>query len=226
MKYWFCFIGIIIFSSSIIAQNIADDSIKEQLTKKFKPFLSPKETVLDTAMADFNKDGLNDLVIVAEDTSTEEQNRSLIILSNAANGFTVAAKSKAAVLCKSGGGVFGHPYSGISFGKNVLNIYHYGGSNWKWTNNFTFRFQNNQWELIGISNDSFFSGDDCNGEGVGIAGQNLKEVNFSTKKVHIIKTKETNCKPYLNKWYILKSFNKIMLNDFDIDKDYFETLKY
>lgn len=226
MKYLFCFVGAVVLSSSINAQNITDDAVKEKLTKQFKPFLSPKEIVMDTAIADFNKDGLNDLVIVSENIVDEEQNRSLIILSNSASGFVVSAKSKAAILCKTCGGVFGDPYAGISVNKNVLNIYHYGGSNWKWTNNFTFRFQNNQWELIGISNDSFFSGDDCNGDGVGTAGQNLKEVNFSTKKVHIIKTKETNCKPFLNKWYTLKSFDKILLNDFDVEKDYFETLKY
>lgn len=226
MKCVFCFVGAVVLSSSINAKNITDDAVKEKLTRQFKPFLSPKETVMDTAIADFNKDGLNDLLIVSENIADEEQNRSLIILSNSANGFVVSAKSKAAVLCKTCGGVFGDPYAGISVNKNVLDIYHYGGSNWKWTNNFTFRFQNNQWELIGISNDSFFSGDDCNGDGVGTAGQNLKEVNFSTKKVHIIKTKETNCKPFLNKWYTLKSFNKILLNNFDVDKDYFESLKY
>lgn len=226
MKYWFCFFVIAAFHYKGFTQNVSDDLVKEQLTNKFKPFLSSKETVLDTAIADFNKDGLNDLAMVTEDSSNDEQNRSLIIFSNTANGFTIAAKSKAAVLCKTCGGVFGDPYAGISFNKNILNIYHYGGSNWKWTNNFTFRFQNNQWELIGISNDSFFSGEDCNGLGAGNAGQNLKEVNFSTKKVHIIKTKDTNCKPYLNKWYLLQSFNKTLLNDFDIDKDYFETLKY
>lgn len=226
MKYWFCFFVAATFYCNGFAQNISDDAEKEQLTKQFKPFLSPKENVLDTAITDFNNDGLNDLVIVSENIADEEQNRSLIILSNSANGFVVSSKSKAAVLCKTCGGVFGDPYAGISVNKNVLNIYHYGGSNWKWTNNFTFRFQNNQWELIGISNDSFFSGDDCNGDGVGTAGQNLKEVNFGTRKVHIIKTKETNCKPFLNKWYTLQSFDKILLNDFDVEKDYFETLKY
>ena len=226
MKYWFCFFVTASFYSNGIAQNISDDAVKEQLTKQFKPFLSSKETVLDTAAADFNKDGLNDLALVVEDTSNEEQNRSLIILSNTQKGFTVAAKSKAAVLCKTCGGVFGDPYAGISLNKTVLNIYHYGGSNWRWTNNFTFRFQNNQWELIGISNDSYFNADDCNGEGVGTAGQNLKEVNFSTRKVHIIKTKEASCKPFLDKWYVLQSFSKVLLSDFDIDKDYFETLKY
>lgn len=226
MKYCFSFFIVCIVYSFSFGQNIADDAVKEKLSQQFKEFLGANERVFDTAAADFNNDGLADLVLVAENTSGEDINRSLLVLSNSSNGFAISARSASAILCKTCGGVFGDPYAGISIYKNVLNIYHYGGSNWRWTNNFTFRFQNNQWEMIGISTDSYFNADDCNGEGVGTAGQNLKEVNFSTKKVHIIKTKETNCKPTLDKWYTLKSFSKILLKNFDVDKDYFEMLKY
>ena len=122
------------------------------------------------------------------------------------------------------GGIFGDPYVGISFKENVITINHYGGSAWRWTSNFTFRFQNNLWELIGILQDSYFNAEDCNGKGVGTSGRNLKEVNLSIKKLHIIETEGTKCKPKRDLWFRIKSYEKIALDNFNVDKDYFKEI--
>lgn len=208
------------------AQNIADASIKATVTKDFRPYLFAGTIVLDTAAGDFNSDGMTDFVIVSEDSIDKEKSRSLLILSGTKDGYSISSKCAAALLCEGCGGVFGDPYAGIDLNKNVLNLYNYGGSNWKWSSNYTFRFQNNQWELIGMSHDSYFSAEDCEGKGVGFAGQNLKEINFSTKKIHVIETEGTNCKPKINKWHAVKSFKKIILNNFNVEEDLFASIKY
>jgi hypothetical protein len=207
------------------AQNITHEA-QAGLAKTFSRFMGSAQIVWDTAMTDFNNDGLKDIAVVAAEKDDQDKNRSLIILTNTASDYVLSVKADNAVLCASCGGIFGDPYAGISFKKNVLTINHYGGSAWRWTSDFTFRFQNNQWELIGISQDSYFNAEDCGGKGVGEAGRNLKEINFSTKKVHIIETAGTNCKPKKDRWTKLSSAPKILLKNFDVDKDYFKEIGF
>ncbi len=47
--------------------------------------------------------------------------------------------------------MMGDPFEGIEIKNNVLLISHFGGSSWKWTNVDKYRFQNNQFELIGYT---------------------------------------------------------------------------
>jgi hypothetical protein len=212
-------------SAALFAQNITEEQ-QSALTVSFSRFIPNGHIVLDAAMADFNNDGLRDIIIVSNDKNDPDQNRSLVILAATKDGYSVSAKSAAAVLCAGCGGVFGDPYAGLECKKNIVTIHHYGGSAWRWTSDFTFRFQNNQWELIGISQDSYINTEDCHGKGVGYAGKNMKEVNFSTKKLHIIKTTGTNCKPTKDQWIKLTSVPKILLTNFDVDKDYFKEMGY
>jgi len=206
--------------------QIEDETVRQAMTKKFSKFIPNGAVIFDTACSDFNKDGLTDMLLVTTSEAATNDTRGLIILQNSIAGFIVSAKCANAVFCEACGGIFGDPYAGISFTKNVLTINHYGGSAWRWTSNFTFRFQNKQWELIGISLDSYWNVDDCNGKGVGYAGQNLKEVNFSTKKMHLIETAENQCTPKTDKWVTVKSYKKVSLDDFDVQEDYFKYIHF
>jgi hypothetical protein len=217
--------SLLLFNAGLFAQNVTEE-VQAELTKTFSQFIPYGHTVKDTAMADFNNDGLRDVAIVSSDKNDSDVNRSLVIVAKTTTGYTLSAKTTDAILCAGCGGVFGDPYAGISFNKNVITINHYGGSAWRWTSNFIFRFQNNQWELIGISQDYYWNVDDCDGKGVGNAGRNLKEVNFSTRKLHIIETKDTGCKPQKDKWVTLQSAPKILLDHFDVGKDYFKEMGY
>lgn len=195
--------------------------------KTIQAFIPKTWFILDSAKSDFNADKLLDIVLVianekenGQDNFEFECNRAILILQKTKEGYILSSFTKEGVLCKQCGGVFGDPYAGISLEKNVLKMNHYGGSNWRWTQDYTFRFQQNEWQLIGISNDSFFVGSDCDGEGVGDAGRNLVEVNFSTSKIHIIKTKDTECKPYKDEWLTCKKKPLISLSQFDVSEDY------
>jgi len=46
-------------------------------------------------------------------------------------------------------GIMGDPFQEIAIKKGILIIYHSGGSSWKWNTTENYRFQNNQFELIG-----------------------------------------------------------------------------
>lgn len=177
----------------------------------------------DSAGSDFNNDKIRDLALVLVADNEEEElgdcNRTLVILQGLnASTYKLAGYSRDAVLCKRCGGVFGDPYESISFKKNVLNINHYGGSAWRWTKNFTFRFQKNQWELIGLSESTYWTLGEC--EDAGASGYGLDEVNFSTAKMHFVRTRSDACTPFRDEWKKFIKKKSITLANFDAGLDY------
>ena len=56
----------------------------------------------------------------------------------------------AAVFDGDEGGVFGDPFQKLSIERGVVTIEHYGGSRDRWAFTHKYRFQNGQWELIGL----------------------------------------------------------------------------
>ncbi len=199
--------------------------------KSIQSFIPKGWQIKDSVCGDFNGDKLTDIVLVLmntielnDDNYDYECNRPLVILQKNREGYSLSSFSNEGILCKRCGGVFGDPYESISFKKNVLNIHHYGGSAWRWSTDFTFRFRNNQWFLIGCSNSSYWSLGDC-GESVAEAAYNLSEANFNTSKAHIIKTKEAECKPYMDKIVSFPKKSLVSLRQFDVDKEYFPIKK-
>lgn len=220
---------ILIISISFFSFNLFSQCPKPIIPNEGKTINTfvPKEWFIkDSVFGDFNKDGLKDIVLVIahdnenKDLQDYECARGMLILQKTKLGFVKSAYCNNAILCKNCGGVFGDPYNGITLEKNILQINHYGGSAWKWTQNYTFRFQQNKWELIGLSFSSFYSLNDCNGKGIGYAGLVLDEANFSTSKAHIIRTKEEQCKPNKDLWIPFKKKTLININQFDVEKEY------
>ena len=205
-----------------------DEASQKELTKKFAAFIPDSLIVIDTATSDFNNDGLRDVAVVLEYNAGLGEyggtSRQLFILQKTKTGYFVSAKCNAAILCQGCGGIFGDPYAGITFKKNVLTINHYGGSSWRWSSNFTFRFQNKQWEMIGITSDSYWINAGC--DNVEDGARNLSDANFSTRKMHLIITEGESCKPKANKWVTLKSYPKVTLNNFNAEEDYWNMIKY
>ena len=59
------------------------------------------------------------------------------------------------VYCLGCGGLWGDPYSGIEITNHGFKIYHYGGSNWRWTRNLTFVRNGNEFYLEEDAGSSF-----------------------------------------------------------------------
>ncbi len=195
--------------------------------KTIRAFVPEGWEIKDSVKGDFNNDKLEDAVIVLISQKEDEENnydydcnRPLVILQKTNTGYVLSAYTNEGVLCKRCGGAFGDPYESIEIRNNVLYVNHYGGSAWRWSRNYTFRFQQNKWLLIGCSDSGFWSLGECDGS-VGESGYHLYEANFNTSKAHIVKTKGTDCKPYKDVWLSFKKKPLVTLQEFDVDTEYF-----
>ncbi|AJS59368.1 hypothetical protein [Paenibacillus sp. IHBB 10380] len=115
------------------------------------------------AKGDLNKDGLADVVAVIEaidsDSSEEASPRSLIIaFGNKDHTYSLSIKAETAILRANEGGVWGDPFESITIDRGSVLLSFYGGSNWRWFSSYRFRFQKDDWYLIGATLGSYFTG--------------------------------------------------------------------
>ncbi len=130
---------------------------------EWKRFVPLGYKMLDTLSGDLNLDGKPDMLLilkdVAEDTSnfSEERRPVLILLGQADKSYYQAGRSNEVVMCKSCGGVMGEPYQRMVIAKGFFSIEHYGGSNQRWTDIVTFRFdkKTKKWFLHKWGGDQF-----------------------------------------------------------------------
>lgn len=148
-------------STSIYSKPIHYNSIP-QTGKTIQDFIPNGYVIHETAKGDLNKDQKEDLAIVLihkieKDSMATEYppSRLLILLFKTQNGFRLAGKSNQIIRCKSCGGMYGDPFEGISIKKGILLIDHFAGSSWRWSYSYKFRFQKNDFYLIGETRKSF-----------------------------------------------------------------------
>jgi len=60
-------------------------------------------------------------------------------------------KSIGAILPSEHGGMMGDPFDGIEIEYGCIVVYHFGGSGQKWHYTHRYRYQNNNWYLIGAT---------------------------------------------------------------------------
>ena len=137
-------------------------------------------------IGDLDKDGIPEKVVVYDIINPENENssinRDLIVYKKESGKWKIWKSSKNAVKNSLEGGMMGDPFEGVEIVKGVLVIYHSGGSSVKWSNTDKYRFQHNQFELIGFKE---FSGRSCN-EWFGF------DYNISTGKIAVTNEFE-NC---------------------------------
>lgn len=105
---------------------------------------------------DLNKDGNNDLAFVIEGTGAngESAPRTLIVAFGPEYSLKVEAGN--AILKADEGGIMGDPFDGIEIKNSSLYLHFFGGSSWRWDYSYQFRFQDEDFYLIGATK-SFFS---------------------------------------------------------------------
>ena len=106
---------------------------------------------------DLDNDGIDEKVIIYEtNESTEYGNIREICILKSINGKWIDwQNSRNAVLKSEEGGMMGDPFEGIEIKSGILSINFFGGSSWKWSYTDKYRFQNNQFELIGYTSTYF-----------------------------------------------------------------------
>jgi hypothetical protein len=134
-----------------------------------RSFIGPGYTLMDIARQDLNGDRLQDYVIIlktsAEDSlemGAEAPARPLIVLLRQPDKkLKPVVTNNEIVLCKFCGGVFGDPYQGIMTKPGEFTLSFYGGSSWRWSEDYTFRYDRikKNWFLETHRSSSFHSGD-------------------------------------------------------------------
>lgn len=176
---------------------------------------------------DLNKDGIEDVVLALSPVWEKVEGgleksgidsipqRLLIILFGTKTGYEQSVITSKAIMCKDCGGIFGDPFAGIAIIGNVLEIYHYGGSNWRWSYTHKFRYQGNGFYLIGRKSISYWNVMNCE-KLDDFAGTDYEDINFITGQFEIKKISE-DCKLLEDKKGKRKTQPLIALEKFEID---------
>jgi len=106
--------------------------------------------LLDYKKNDFNGDGLKDIVGVIEHPINNEEMypRILFIYFNTGDGYDLNLMNSYIIRNSDKGGVFGDPYEELTVSNITFTTNAYGGSGWRWSENDTFEFKNEQWYLL------------------------------------------------------------------------------
>jgi hypothetical protein len=172
----------------------------------YSAFIPAGYDTLAIARGDLNYDQQEDLALVLKskkeddkdaDPNIEPPGRLLVLLFKTGEGYKAALKLDSVILCQQCGGIMGDPFADISIRKNVLTIDHYGGSAWRWSLIHKFRYQQNDFYLIGETNYSYWNVKMCNKAG-DFAGTDLKDVNYLTGQ-YVEKKITEECKVLVNK---------------------------
>ena len=187
------------------AQNLNYPKIVKSVKDK-KEFVPKGYIILDSVSADLNKDNEPDFAMVVESkvkmkeireslgNSYEETNnaRILLICFKEKNKFRLIERSNSFILRSTEGGIMGDPFKGISITTGgVLEIKFEGGSSWRWSLLYKFRYQDNAFRLIGAESENYHSGS---------GKMDSQSFNFLSNKIKWTKGNKVSGKIDTTKW--------------------------
>ena len=106
------------------------------------------------AEGDLNKDGIQDLALIIEKTQEDNYDapRSLLIaFGDKDHTFSRSIIADKVILGSIDGGGWGDPFDGIIIDRGSVVVSDFGGSSERWYHKYRFRFQENDWYLIGAT---------------------------------------------------------------------------
>lgn len=117
-----------------------------------KPELLEKIT---EAFGDLDKDGINEKVVVFNTNKKTElgYERELHVYKLNKGKWDLWYQTDKVIMTSEGGGMLGDPFVSLSISKGCIVIEHYGGSRLRWGYTHKYRYQNNHWELIGVTSE-------------------------------------------------------------------------
>lgn len=128
---------------------------------KIETFVPKGWHIHEKAEGDLNKDNLPDIAAVIEadkpvkslkETDNDQQPRILFVAFKQADGnYKLSIQSNESIMLSNEGGVFGDPWAGLVIERGTLLVQFYGGSSDRWGYDYRWRFQNNDWFLIGAT---------------------------------------------------------------------------
>lgn len=127
--------------------------------KTLDDFIPKNWKLIDKAEGDLNNDNLKDIAAVIEYTVEHKSDKEwfgqprilFIIFQNNDGTYKLSIQSSEVILSADMGGVYGDPFAGIKYSRGSIVISSYGGSVWRWGFTNRYRFQNDGWYLIGMT---------------------------------------------------------------------------
>ncbi len=109
--------------------------------------------LLSETEGDLDRDSIPEKVRVYEtgDSLDDGSVREIQLLKKQDNAWILWKKSRNAIKASNQGGMRGDPFSFVEIKNGILLIHHEGGSSWIWTTVDKYRFQHNEFELIGFN---------------------------------------------------------------------------
>lgn len=134
-----------LFSITICKSQEANNKAQIQTPKTFK--------ALQTKDGDLDKDGIPERVVVYNTPKMTDMGtqRQIYIYKKQNTQWVLWQTIIGAVLPSKHGGMMGNPFEGMSIINHCIVLYHAGGSRERWHYTHKFRYQNNQFQLIGAT---------------------------------------------------------------------------
>lgn len=150
MKKVISYIAVFMFFAAVSSYALMGDEPergKVDMPEAASKLLPDNGDILLSLKADLNGDKQDDFIAAFEYLDGK---RELIIITKEKKGYKLAARSWRAIMCRECGGVYGDPFVRIWAETKKFGIDHFGGSNWKWSNNSTFGYskRDDKWQLI------------------------------------------------------------------------------
>lgn len=162
MKKIFSVLLILLYCSLVWAQ---EDFVYPKVIQKGKilaDFVPKDWAIIRSDTGDLNKDKLDDMAFVMEYQKDKKEDdfgvgypRVLVIVFQKDGVYQRSIQHNEFILKADEGGVMGDPFESFFIKKGVLNINFSGGSSHVWSDGYKFRFQDNDWYLIGQDNAAF-----------------------------------------------------------------------
>lgn len=147
---------------SAVTAEISTENISPYIPKGWHLLVKNNEQEPIIAEGDLNKDGLTDKAFAIEEDSNNGDSesllakRQLVLITGKNDGtYNLELISKNAFLSEIDGGPFGDPVDRIEISRGSLFLRFMGGSNLRWYSSYQFRYQDNDWFLIGATEGAF-----------------------------------------------------------------------
>ena len=143
------------------AQN---DEVK--VPDEVRPFIEQGTVPIALESGDLNGDGTKDFILVlskpakeagAYDETGDADRPTLLLIRDSSGKLSLAARNDVVAFCRNCGGVMGDPFQGVQIKGTGFSISNYGGSNYRWSNEFRFNYsrRDKQWQLVRVEEGSF-----------------------------------------------------------------------